>query len=245
MYYYITESPRSREEARSQETARTLLTAQGIAGEFATVSPARGAEELAEIGVAKKYTTVVAMGSDALINQVATLLAGTPYVFGAIPIENPASLELVTGIATIETAIEALKYRRVHLVPVARLEPNKFFVSELTISLDQPAPVRLTVNSATAELLMSHARIAGSGRVLLKTERKPPSGLGSFFKGILGTQEKVFDVSQFSGSRIVLETEQNLPVHLGRELFAKTPLAITVIPQSLKIITRRDRIAPL
>src|SRR3990167_7897965 len=166
MYYYITEGARSREEARTLEREREILTNLGISGEFVTTSPARTVEELAELGVAKRYSTIVAVGSDRLVNQVATLLAGTPYVFGALPIENPAALELTTGIATIEEAAQALKFRRVHLVSIARIEPNKFFLTETHIHVPNPIPVRLTLDSSMAELEATDIRLAGSGTIV-------------------------------------------------------------------------------
>lgn len=244
MYYYITEAPRSREEQRALERVRELLTNLGISGEFVTTSAARTVEELAELGVAKRYSTIVAVGSDKLINQVATLLAGTPYVFGALPLGNPAALELTTGITTLEEAAEALKYRRVRLASIARIEPNKFFLTETRIHVGNPIPVRLTIDHAVAELECTDVRLAGSGTIVLHNEFATGGRSTQFLNWIVGkkTSDAIYR-SQFHAERIVLETEGTYPVYLGTEVLAKTPLAIEVLPNTLKIVTRRDRLA--
>lgn len=242
MYYYICEPPRSSDERRAQEQTRALLTNLGISGEFVTVSPARSVEELAELGAAKKYSTIVAMGSERLINEVATLLAGTPYVFGALPITNPRALELVSGITTLEEAAEALKYRRVRLVPVTRIEPNKFFLTEARIHLPKLAPLRLSIDRALIEAEFSDFRLAGNGRVHIEDRIGHASSMTHFWKWMIGKQQPVM-VSQFNAHRLALETDGNYPVYVGSEIIAKTPLAATVIPGSLKLVVRRDRLA--
>lgn len=245
MYYYICEPPRSGEERRAQEQARTLLTNLGISGEFVTTSPARSVEELAELGAAKKYSTIVAMGSERLINEVATLLAGTPYVFGALPVTHPRCLELTSGITTLEEAAESLKYRRVRLVPITRIEPNKFFLTEARIRLAKPAPLRLTIDRALIETEFSDLRLAGSGRILIENRLSGGTGVQQLWQWMLGHAAHHTQQSQFNAQRIALETDGNYPVYVGADVLAKTPLAATVIPGSLKLVVKRDRLAPV
>lgn len=242
MYYYISEAPRSGDERRALEKARTLLTGLGIAGEFVTASPARTVEELAELGAAKKYSTIVALGSERLINQVGTLLAGTPYVFGALPIDNPACLELITGATSLEEAAEALKYRRVKLVPVMRIEPNKYFITEVRIQLSRAQMLTMTVDQARIEASFSDLRLAGTGQVLLVDRYATEGRLSQMWKWLRGQREEVRYDSILHGREITVETGETLPVYLGHEVLAKTPLAATLIPNSLKIISRRDRL---
>ncbi|MBI2590206.1 hypothetical protein HYW32_04290 [Candidatus Berkelbacteria bacterium] len=244
MYYYITEAPRSRDDHRALERARELLTLLGIAGEFVTASPTRSVAELAELGAAKRYSTIVAIGSERLINEVATLLAGTPYVFGALPLQNPVSLELVTGITTLEEAAEALKYRRVKLTSIARIEPNKFFVTEIKIAIAQATPIHLAIDDASIETNCSDIRLAGSGTIFLRN-RFGDRGKRSFLNWLFGgKKEETGYTSRFRGSKISIEMDGTYPVYLGSEVIAKTPLAIQVFPRSLKMITRRDRVSP-
>ena len=247
MYYYITEPPRSREDQQAEEKIRELLIRTSIAGEFVVTSPTRGVEELAEMGVAKKYTTLVAVGSESLINQLGTLLAGTPYVFGAIPLARPNALAFVNGIQTHEEAVEALKFRRVHSVPICRIEPNKFFISELQLRASQDTAVRLRIDDALIEATCRRLHLTGSGRVILEHAQQAPTGAMNALRRLFSrTQpQEQLTFSQFSGNIIAIETSQPQPLYLGTEVFVRTPLAATVIHNSLKIITRRDTLAPL
>ncbi|MEK7184254.1 MAG: hypothetical protein AAB701_01910 [Patescibacteria group bacterium] len=245
MYYYITEPPRSREVQQAEEKVRELLIQAGIAGEFVCTSPTRGVEELAEMGVAKKYTTLVAIGSEPHLNTLGTLLAGTSYVFGALPITRPDALASVNDVRTFEEGVEALKFRRVHAVPVCRIEPNKFFFSELHLQSSHVTNVRIRINDALVETPCHAMTFTGSGQLTIEhriEQRGAASSLRNFFfKDASVNVER----SQFQGNVIAIETSQPLTFHLGAEAFVRTPLAATIIPNSLKIITRRDTLAAL
>lgn len=243
MYYYITEPPRSTAERSTLEKARELLTNLGISGEFVTTSPARSIEELAELGVAKRYSTIVAIGSERLINEVGTLLAGTQYIFGALPLNSPAALELATGISTIEEAAEALKYRRVRDASIARIEPNKYFLSEVRLRTKTAVPIQLTMDSYRASLATTLVRIGGSGIVLTDNELAGGTGPLQWLGRLIGQSSSTARYSsRLHAERIVLETDSNYPVYLGSDVIARTPLAIEVIPNVLKLITKRDRV---
>lgn len=245
MYYYITEPTRTREQQQAEERVRELLIRAGIAGEFVCTSPTRDVEALAEMGVAKKYTTLVAIGSEPHINTLGTLLAGTPYVFGAIPTTRPDALAHVNGIRTFEEGVEALKFRRVHGVPVCRIEPNKFFFSELNLHVPQPIKIRLRIDDAYIEALCQDIVFAGSGTIGLRQQVRDQRG-GSVFQRLfqLATQTHT-EYSQFRGDAIAIETDPPQTFYLGHEAFVRTPLAASIIPNSLKIITRRDTLSPL
>ncbi|MBI4185654.1 hypothetical protein HY524_01220 [Candidatus Berkelbacteria bacterium] len=246
MYYYITEQPRSREEQREFESARELLTNLGISGEFVTTSNARTVEELAELGVAKRYSTIVALGRESLINQVGTLLAGTPYVFGAIPIVDHGCLELMSGVKTLHQAAEALKYRRIHMTSIARIEPNKYFLTEVMLKTARPIPITLTIDRAQASLEATSVRISGSGTIVATNELATGSRFQQWLAALSG-QRLSLDryTSRFNATRLVLETDRTYPVYLGSTVLAKTPLALEVLPNTLKMIMKRDSLSPI
>lgn len=245
MYYYITEPARSREDQQAEERIRELLIRHSIAGEFVTTSPTRGVEELAEMGVAKKYTTLVAVGSEPFLNQLGTLLAGTPYVFGAIPVRRPDALASVNGIRTHEEAVEALKFRRVRAVPICRIEPNKFFLSELRMTATSDVGARIRIDDALIECTCREIVLTGSGTMDVQHVRQPAAS-GNVFRQLFGQRPKeVVETSHFHGHVLAIETNQPQPFYLGSELFARTPLAATTIPSSLKMITRRDTVSAL
>ena len=72
MYYYIMDSPKNISEKRTQEKIKNILGLLGITGETVTVTPARSIEELTNMGLAKKYSTIVAVGGDRWYNYSST-----------------------------------------------------------------------------------------------------------------------------------------------------------------------------
>lgn len=244
MYYYITEPTRTREQQQAEEKVRELLIRAGIAGEFVCTSPTRDIEALAEMGVAKKYTTLVGIGSEPHLNMLGTLLAGTPYVFGAIPITREDALASVSGIRTFEEGVEALKFRRVHAIPVCRIEPNKFFFAELHLASQQPVRARLRIDDAFIEAPTQAITFTGSGTISLKQQVTESAG-GSVLQRLFLQQSTRTEYSHFHGTAIAIETDPPSTFQLGHEAFVRTPLAASIIPSSLKIITRRDTLSPL
>lgn len=242
MYYYITETPKSKNEQRVYDQTRAILTQLGIAGEFVTTSMSRPVEEVAELGVAKRYSTIVALGSEELINKVAVLLAGTPYVFGAIPTSDPQVLRHTTGVESIEEAAEALKLRRIRTTAIARIEPNKFFLTKIRINLNRATSLALNLDSARIETEASDVVITGKGKVFTNNRFSTNQPLTRAWNWLVGKPGPQFQNSQFTIKKMTIETNDILPVYLGETIFAKTPLAINVIPKCLKIISKRDRI---
>ncbi|MCA9388829.1 hypothetical protein KC644_03675 [Candidatus Berkelbacteria bacterium] len=244
MYYYILDPPRSREEQKTIDDLRAKLTNLGIAGEFVTASPNRSIEEIAEIGVAKRYTTLVAIGSEKLINTVGLLLAGTPYTFGALPLENFSSLSLISNINNIDEAAEALKYRRLKFVPVTKIEPNKFFFTEIFNDFSHAVKIRLLIDDAMVEADVTQIRIAGNGRIVLKKTFEKSAGISRSLSWITGRKETVSEISTFQAKAYRLEAPIGAALKQGQLEFTHIPFSATVIPKSLKVIVKRDRLAP-
>lgn len=242
MYYYILEAPTSRAAHRALDKTRTTITSLGIAGEFVTTTPTRSIEELAELGVTKKYSTIVAIGSEEFVNRLAMLLAGTPYVFGAILLENQASFATINGANSIEEAAEALKYRRIKKVSVCRIEPNKYFLTRAKIDFGQTLAVRLTVNQAVIETACSDIAFSGSGIITIENRFTSNDPMKRAWNWLIGKELEKFNNSQFQGKKFSLEVNGTYPVYVGKEVLAKTPLAAEVIPRCLKIICKRDKI---
>ena len=85
MYYYIFDV-RKCKNRRQIETIKDKLTELGISGEFVVPDRIRPARDLAEQGVFKGYSTIVAIGSDDLIDEVASIMLSKQQVFGVIPL---------------------------------------------------------------------------------------------------------------------------------------------------------------
>ena len=85
MYYYIFDV-RKCKNRRQIETIKDHLSDLGISGEFAVPDRIRPARDLAEQGVFKGYSTIVAIGADDLIDEVASVMLSKQQVFGVVPL---------------------------------------------------------------------------------------------------------------------------------------------------------------
>lgn len=244
MYYYITEPAKTRAGARSILNAKKILTSLGISGEFAEVSAARSIEELAELGVAKKYSTIVGMGSERLINKLAVLLAGTPYILGAMPIDDFDFMKPINGTSTIEEAAEALKYRLVKEASVMRIEPNKYFFTRAVVNFNKPTLAKIKIEAAEVEAECSQIIISGNGELTIKNNHVNNDPTQKIWNWIMGKEQAgVETISKFRGYGLSVQTGNTHPVFVGDEIIARTPMAAQVIPNCLKLIVKRDRIS--
>lgn len=244
MYYYITEPAKTHAGARSILNAKKILTSLGISGEFAEVSAARSIEELAELGVAKKYSTIVAMGSERLINKLAVLLAGTPYILGVLPIDDFNFMKPINGTSNIEEAAEALKYRLVKETSVMRIEPNKYFFTRAIINFNKPTRAKIKINSAEIDGECSQIIFSGNGNLTIKNNHINNEPAQKIINWIMGKEQKRDEtISKFRGYGMSIQTGNTHPIFVGDEIIARTPLAAQVIPNCLKLIVKRDRIS--
>ncbi len=245
MYYYITEGAKTNAGQRAILNTKKILTSLGISGEFAEVSAARSIEELAELGVAKKYSTIVGMGSERLINKLGILLAGTSYTLGALPIFEPDFMKPINGTSSIEEAVEALKYRLVKEVSVMRIEPNKYFFTKAVINFNTPTLARVKINDASIESTCSQIVLTGNGNLAITSNEANHDILEKAWNWFLDKKNPTVKstVSKFNGQNFSIQVGGTNPVFVGDEVIARTPLATQVIPNCLKLIVKRDRIS--
>lgn len=246
MYYYITEGAKTNAEQRVILNTKRILTSLGISGEFAEVSAARSIEELAELGVAKKYSTIVGMGSEKLINKLGILLAGTPYTLGALPIFEPDFMQPINGTSSIEESVEALKYRLVKETSVMRIEPNKYFFTKAVINFAKPTNAKIKINNSFTEGSCSQIILTGSGKLAVVSSKKSNNdplekAWNWFFDKKTPSYEST--ISKFNGHSFSIQTGSTHPVFVDDEIIARTPMAAQVIPNCLKLIVKRDRIS--
>src|SRR3989304_6363352 len=118
-------------------TSKDLSGDLGIAGEAVSPSAARTIEELTHLGVVKGYSTIVACGSEMLVNKVITVLAtekmAKETVLGIIPDDFNSLLAERLGLKDIFSACNALKYRKLETINLCLIEPNKYFLTEAII----------------------------------------------------------------------------------------------------------------
>jgi len=240
MYYYILEPPANRATRQAYEKLRDFLTNSGISGEMVAASPARTPAELAIMGIEKGYTTMVAVGGDGHIGQVATAVLGRA-VLGIIPVNASAQVTDLIGANNLKDAVESLKQRR--LVSVSTVLLGQDIPIFLTGTIETPKLAKVSIvvdNRMRVFAYFNKISINRDLEVAFESEHivEPKKILGLFKVG----GETITSHSLFHGKLIRLVTDPELPFRVGGQEMAQTPLTLRLVPDSLKVITRRGKL---
>lgn len=236
MYYYIFDSPKTRQQKNQQERIKNILGFLGITGEIARVSPARTVEELANMGLEKGYSTIVAVGGDELVNQVGSMLAGSEAVMGIIPIDASIDIVNLVGTNDLKIACEILQKRPLRYIDMARIEPNTHFLTQAVIESKKLLQVQAEINNFYLEAKVSKIIIDYKLGVYLFDESKNKNWVANFFGLSVGDKNNK-NQSYFSAKKLRLRTNEITPVKIGTVTIAKTPIAATQEPKALKIVS--------
>lgn len=259
MYYYIFEQPKGLSEKNLQKKIKDSVGLLGLAGETANVSPARSVEELVEIALAKEYNTIVAVGSDQLINKIASQIQGREVVLGVIPIRTSNIVNKIIGLQTVEDACLALKKRFLKIVDLAYLYPNNYFLTkaeivsvkpvEMEIEIDQfkvainvtdisvVSPAINTIRSVYSEIEQSDNRL----NIYLTNSQQQPYDVVRFLQKIIGKDYLDVVSSVFRARKFIINSTTPVPVLIDGKIVDKTPVIFTTKPKALKIITSRGK----
>ncbi len=241
MYYYILESPNNRAVRQTYQRLRDILTNLGIAGEMVAASPARLPEELTEMGLEKGYSTIVAVGGDFHINQVATTVMNRA-VLGIIPINASAQVTDLIGVTDLRSAAESLKFRRLSSVNTVLIEPDQTLFLTAEIRPEKLAKVSIVVdNRARAFAYFNRVVINRDLNITIESEHvtEPRKVLGLFNVG----GNIVRSESLFHAKTLRLVTDPELPLLVDGQPVTKTPVHMRLLPESLKVITRRGTVS--
>lgn len=241
MYYYILESASSRATRQTYQKLRDILTNLGIAGEMVAASPARTPEELAAMGIQKGYSTIVAVGGDHHINKVATSIMDRA-VLGIVPINASKQVTELIGLTDVRTAAETLKHRRLMTVDMVYIEPDTLLFLDAEIIASKLAKISLVIdNRLRAFAYFNRATINRSLELMIESTHvtEPKKILGLFKTG--GTV--VRSESLFHGKSVTLRTDPELPLLVAGQPIAKAPVTMRLLPESLKVITRRGTVS--
>ncbi len=240
MYYYVLESPSSRAIRQTYQKLRDILTNLGIAGEMVTASPARTPTELTQMGVSKGYSTIVAVGGDDHIDEVAIASLGQA-VLGVIPINATDLVTDIVGVRDLRDAAESLKRRRLTTHSVVFVEPDNAFFLDATVTAPKLAKVSLVLdNKVRVHSYFNTLTINRSLQLRLASEHvtEPKKILGLFSSG----GKKVTSESHFHARQVRIVTEPPLPLMVGGTKVAQTPTELRLVPESLKVITKRGTV---
>lgn len=258
MYYYILAEKLTAAEQTRLNGLKTLLANLGIAGEFNQITPLRSAKDQIDLALARKFNSIIAVGDDGHLNQIAGLV-GLAQIgltqtgsFGAIPLGHNPRYAAFFGQATIPDACQLLLKRPIK--EIDWLELNTEAGSYDTVEIRTTEPVSFRLNYTDDLLIdqdwqlsgqMTLARIEAKGRVTIYQPQSEKSGWRLPWQ----RQSRTDSIDQQSVSQLTLNhfqfsTDPPLSTwHLDTEL-TKAPLNLKFHPLGLKIIASRDITEP-
>ena len=246
MYYYIME-PASKKGAAWQEKVKSILGDLGIAGETVTPSPARSIEELASLGLVKGYSTIVAVGSEKIVNKIVTAIINQKenkdVVLGVIPDDYESSLAKRIRVTNLRDACETLKYRKLSEADACFIEPNKYFLTEAVIAPNRSTEAYLITPQIKAGLPFDKITIKPGLEITIDDLSTEKTSGKKIFNWLFGKQEISNNSSYFHAKTFKIETiNETLPILVDGETIAKTPIICHNRSRALKIIVARDTI---
>jgi diacylglycerol kinase family enzyme len=235
-----------------QEKVKDTLGDLGIAGETVSPSPARTIEELASLGIIKGYSTIVAVGSEKIVNKIVTALisqkSNNDTVLGIIPDDYDSRMAKRIGVKDYKEACQALKSRKLQTMDTVCIEPNKYFMTDAIIESPKSADTYLLMGQIQVGAKFNKITIKPGVKIEIEDENKQiQSNVKNFFKFLIGKKEEGLKnniySSLFHSKEIQIETPDNsFSVKVDGDTVAKTPILVTHQPKALKIIVARETI---
>ncbi len=245
MYYYIME-PAGKKNAVWQEKVKDILGDLGIAGETVTPSPARTIEELATLGLVKGYSTIVAVGSEKIVNKIVDCIINQQeakdVILGIIPENYNSVMAKKIHVRDLREACNTLKQRKLQTADACLIEPNKYFLTEAVISSPKSRDAYLMTPEIKAGVVFNKITIKPGLEIRIFDNSVSPSNMG-FFGRLFAKKENSHSESYFRTKYAKIEAlDGGAPVMVEDEVIAKTPIICHNKSKVLKIIVSRDSI---
>jgi hypothetical protein len=245
MYYFIFDAIKSSKQRAEAEKIKDIAREFSILSVSSHVSPARNADELVQDALAKNYTTIVCVGEDTLINEVASALikySASPVALGIISTDPNSILSERWGYRTLEEAVETLKYRKLDRFTLGMIEPDHFFLSSARIECRRPTRFVIEIDRFKVEAILDRIEISNNLYILLERFGKEKSFIKSTFNWISGKESTYADRSVFRGKIIKISSREATPILIGNKAVARTPISVFRKINALNIITKRDKV---
>jgi diacylglycerol kinase family enzyme len=252
MYYYIFDV-RKCKNRKQIEAIKDQLSQLGISGEFVIPDRIRSARDLAEQGVFKGYSTVVAIGSDDLIDEVAAVMLSKQQAFGIIPLSASENIHKMIGATTWEEAATNLRFRRITESRVGIINEQHVFFSYCEIELDHPASVTVEfedylIQAKARELYVANhfqglkKEDPGKLDVIMKSIDPDSDTIWGRLKKMIGGVQisKDIDMTLIHSDGLRIFSPRQLPILVDGRVFAKTPATFGVSQKMIRLITKKN-----
>jgi diacylglycerol kinase family enzyme len=256
MYYYIFDIRQCKNKAQG-EKIKDYLAFLGIGGEYVFPSQARTAGELVKDALSRDFSTIVAIGNDAIINSVATELVGEKAAFGIIPLNASELINKMVNGYDWRQAATNLRYRKIREIKLGRMENGRHFLTEVELDISSPVNITLEFDDFLAQ---SRAKKLIVSNFNPNTEKTAPDMLDVFLssenpnsssvvKKLFSyfdnaNQDSSLKESFFRTKRVRVFSQKNLNFTIDKEIVGTTPQLICTSEKSLRLITSREILPP-
>lgn len=234
MYLYLV-APflKSRQHARDLALIESRIVEYGIAGKIVQLSQfLKFPSAVREFG-AKRLSTLVLIGDDALLEEAVDSFASTSVVLGFIPLRE-SRIAQALGIPQGEKACDTIAARRIAKLDLGKVE-NHSFLSSLHLQGDG-----LELHCPTFSIFpKGHAliEVINVGEGADPEDAKLTVRITPFSGRML--RKPLDHPTLLSAESCRLKAKTSYSVTLPREYILKLPLQIDISPQAIRIIVGR------
>jgi hypothetical protein len=242
MYYYIFEPPLEAKQYERIAQIKEHLSELGIAGEMTTPSSNRSVAELVELAVAKRYSTIVAVGTIAHINLVARAIEPYDVVLGILEPTATPDITTLVGASDWKAGAEQLKKRRWQPVRLGLINRSLCFITPASIAI--PNNKAFTVRTPGFEMrgtggFMAISPLRGDGEDMLSLEITYEHERSGLLGSLLNNKQKAPRGSRVVSTTLQIETEAGLPVVVAGSTICTTPILCELQGKALKLIVAK------
>jgi diacylglycerol kinase family enzyme len=245
MYYYIFDLKKCKKRSLVADI-KSYLSVLGISGEFTYPSAAYNTKELVELGLSKKYNTIVGIGGDEIADEISGVLCGRSEAMGIIPIEASEDLSLLLGTKNWKEACDNLRFRRILEMKIGKTANGGSFLTTLNLDLKTPTDVTVEFRDFIAQAKVKELMISNFHAdqkkideehldIILQSVRPEDSSIWKIT--LFGSKkEQKKDLSLFRARSLRLFTSSQISLVSNGHPIAKTPQLIEASDDYLRLI---------
>jgi diacylglycerol kinase family enzyme len=233
----------------------TRLTDLGLNGKINRLGVMKNIKVSVENELKRGAKTIIAVGNDATVSQVANAMAGAGQIGRVVPLaiipigDKNNFIAESFGVPLEEKACDILSARRIEKIDLGQAD-DYFFI----------ASAEITNRGTTIEMDKSYSiEIMGDGEVSIvnlpigekpmpaQAKFNPQDGILELFirtktkKGFLKFSAAETGESIFSLKKLTIHSNKNLPVILDGFMEVPTPTQIGILKQRLGVIVGKER----
>lgn len=249
MYYYIFDLKKCRKHSQVADI-KNYLASLGISGEFTYPSAAVTVEELVDLGLTKKYNTIVGIGGDEIANRIASRMCGQAEAMGLIPLEASRDLTHLIGTSNWKEAAENLRYRKITEMRIGQTANSGAFLTSLHLDLKSPTEVTLEFRDYLVQARATSVLISNFSSdikkispdhldIVMKNAGPKQTGVLAKLSGFFGGTDEKTGHSLFRARSLRLFTSSQINLLTDSYSVAKTPQLVESSDEDLRLITSK------